>query len=158
MVFQFSDKFDGIGIICGIEDGAVVYLGFGEGETDSDVPEGELELWGRVRSELAEYFEGKRREFDIPIKYSGTDFQRLVWEGLRRIPYGQTRSYGELAEMIGRPGAARAVGGACNKNHICVIIPCHRVIGANRTLTGFGGGVEVKARLLEVEGKDFKKT
>ncbi len=157
MIYHFSDEFDGIGINCGIEDGFVVSLDFGEGEMDENAPPRVLALWDRARGELLEYFEGKRREFDLPLKYRGTDFQCLVWEGLKKIPYGQTRSYGGLAGMIGRPGAARAVGGACNKNPISIIIPCHRVIGADRTLTGFGGGLEIKTRLLELEGIDFRK-
>lgn len=102
-------------------------------------------------SELQEYFSGRRRRFSIDIKPEGTPFQRTVWRALRRVPYGKTVSYGELARRIGNPGASRAVGMANGANPIPIIIPCHRVIGANGDLTGFGGGLKVKRFLLELE-------
>lgn len=102
--------------------------------------------------QLEEYFRGERRNFDIPIRMEGTDFQRLVWDALRAIPYGETRSYAEIAAQIGRPRAVRAVGGANHHNPLPIVVPCHRVVGANGKLVGFGGGLEVKRRLLEIEG------
>lgn len=105
-----------------------------------------------VVAELEEYFRGERRDFSVPLAPRGTDFQRRVWDELRRIPYGQTISYRELAARIGRPAAVRAVGRANGTNPIPVIVPCHRVIGADGSLTGYGGGLETKRRLLELEG------
>jgi methylated-DNA-[protein]-cysteine S-methyltransferase len=105
-----------------------------------------------VRRQLAEYLAGRRRDFDLPLETGGTPFQRLCWEALRRIPYGATRTYGEMAREIGRPRAVRAVGHANHDNPIGVIIPCHRVIGANGSLTGYAGGLDMKRVLLELEG------
>jgi methylated-DNA-[protein]-cysteine S-methyltransferase len=106
----------------------------------------------QTKMELDEYFAGKRKKFSIPIDPSGTDFQQKVWRALRQIPYGETRSYGEQARMIGLPKASRAVGSANGKNPISIIVPCHRVIGTNGTLTGFGGGLKTKQALLAIEG------
>lgn len=101
--------------------------------------------------QLDEYFAGKRREFSIPIKTHGTDFQEKVWEALRTIPYGETRTYGQIATQVGNPKASRAVGGANHNNPILILTPCHRVIGADGSLTGFGGGLDVKEALLALE-------
>jgi methylated-DNA-[protein]-cysteine S-methyltransferase len=101
--------------------------------------------------ELQLYFAGTLRQFSIPLKPAGTAFQSSVWRGLTQIPYGRTCSYGELARVIGRPRAVRAVGGACGRNPIGILIPCHRVVGADGGLTGFGGGVATKAMLLALE-------
>jgi methylated-DNA-[protein]-cysteine S-methyltransferase len=103
--------------------------------------------------ELEEYFSGSRRGFTVRLDFSGTEFQNKVWNALRTIPFGQTRSYGEIANQIGRSKAVRAVGAANGRNPIPIIVPCHRVIGADGTLTGFGGGLENKARLLALEGR-----
>jgi len=105
-----------------------------------------------VRRQLDEYLAGRRRDFDLPLDPRGTEFQRLCWNALQEIPYGETRSYGQQARIIGRPQAARAVGLANHDNPIGVIIPCHRVIGANGSLTGYAGGLEMKRKLLELEG------
>jgi methylated-DNA-[protein]-cysteine S-methyltransferase len=105
-----------------------------------------------ARRQLDEYLAGRRRDFDVPLDFGGTPFQRLCWEGLLRIPYGETRSYGQMAREIGRPAAVRAVGHANHDNPIGVIIPCHRVIGANGSLTGYAGGLDMKRLLLELEG------
>ncbi|RFU86517.1 methylated-DNA--[protein]-cysteine S-methyltransferase [Streptomyces triticagri] len=101
--------------------------------------------------QLHAYFAGERTDFDLPLSLLGTDFQRTVWAELRRIPYGERRSYGELAESIGAPAAARAVGLANGKNPIGIIVPCHRVVGADGSLTGYGGGLARKQRLLDFE-------
>lgn len=104
-----------------------------------------------LRRQLGEYFAGERREFELDLAPSGTQFQLSVWRELRAIPYGETASYGEIAAAVGQPGAARAVGGANNRNPIAIVVPCHRVIGANGTLTGYGGGLPRKQRLLALE-------
>jgi len=101
--------------------------------------------------QLKEYFTGKRKKFDIPLNPQGTDFQRSVWKALQEIPYGKTRSYKQIAKAIGNPKACRAVGMANNKNPIWILIPCHRVIGTDGALTGYGGGLEMKKRLLNIE-------
>jgi len=101
--------------------------------------------------ELAEYFAGTRRQFDVPVVTAGTEFQQAAWRVLRGIPYGQTINYGEQARRLGKPSAVRAVGGANGKNPVGIIVPCHRVIGADGSLTGFGGGMSAKAWLLEHE-------
>ena len=105
----------------------------------------------RVRAQLEEYFAGRRTTFDLPLVLNGSPFQRRVWGALQDIPYGETVSYGELARRVGAPSAARAVGVANRENPVAVIVPCHRVIGADGSLTGFGGGLERKRLLLELE-------
>ncbi|MBV1790570.1 methylated-DNA--[protein]-cysteine S-methyltransferase [Marinobacterium sp. D7] len=102
--------------------------------------------------QISEYFAGKRQSFDIPLAPQGTEFQRRVWQGLCDIPFGETRSYGDLATAIGKPKAARAVGMANNRNPIAIVIPCHRVIGADGALVGYGGGLNIKQLLLRLEG------
>lgn len=102
-------------------------------------------------SELQEYLEGRRREFTVPLHPQGTDFQLRVWQVLRTIPYGKTWSYKQVATAAGNPNASRAVGMANNRNPIAIIIPCHRVIGANGRLVGYAGGLDVKEKLLEIE-------
>ena len=109
------------------------------------------EPFGRLRAQLDEYFTGARREFDLALAPRGSEFQLRVWEALREIPYGETESYGELAARIGRPGSARAVGAANGQNPIAVVVPCHRVIGASGSLTGYAGGLERKRLLLDLE-------
>lgn len=105
--------------------------------------------------QLQEYFNGSRREFDIPFATRGTPFQQRVWDELCRIPYGQTCTYGEIAAAIGKPGAARAVGMACNRNPIWLLIPCHRVVGSGGALTGYEGGLEMKRALLDLERNNY---
>ena len=104
------------------------------------------------RAQLDEYFAGERTEFDFPMRLEGAQFDRLVWKQLEAIPYGTTTTYGEIAERIGRPGRARAVGAANGRNPIAIVVPCHRVIGAGGKLTGYGGGLERKRELLVLEG------
>ena len=108
---------------------------------------------GAAMRQLREYFAGRRSEFELPLAPEGTEFQRTVWNRLREIPYGETISYGELAKRVGNPKASRAVGAANGQNPIPIVIPCHRVIGANGKLTGFGGGLPVKEALLALEAK-----
>lgn len=118
-----------------------------------------MKIWRRddsvfesVFKQLAAYFAGELVQFDVPLRFSGTDFQKKVWTALLDIPFGQTWSYGQLANEIKRPTASRAVGAANGANPIPIIIPCHRVIGADKALTGFGGGLETKEFLLRHEG------
>ena len=113
------------------------------------------ELTDRAARQLGEYFAGERREFDLPLNPRGTDFQRRVWDALLRIPYGETRSYRQQAESLGDLKAIRAVGRANGANPIAVVVPCHRVIGADGSLTGYAGGLDIKARLLTLEGARF---
>lgn len=102
--------------------------------------------------QLERYFAGERTAFDLPLDFNGTDFQKSVWAALLAIPFGETRSYGEIAAQLGRPGASRAVGAANGRNPISIIAPCHRVVGSTGKLTGFAGGLEAKAFLLGLEG------
>lgn len=106
----------------------------------------------KAQQQLAEYFAGTRKEFELPIKASGTNFQQTVWQTLCKIPFGETWNYGQLATAIGNKNASRAVGAANGKNPISIIVPCHRVIGANGTLTGYAGGLTIKEWLLKHEG------
>ena len=101
--------------------------------------------------QIMEYFQGKRKDFDLPIYAPGTPFQTAVWHEISRIPYGQTRSYGQIAAILGKPKASRAVGQAANRNPLWIIVPCHRVVGKNQALTGYAGGLEIKQALLELE-------
>jgi len=118
----------------------------------SELEEKETKIHSLAIKELNEYFDGKRKVFTVPLLPQGTDFQLKVWDALRKIPYGQTASYKEIAVNIGNTNGQRAVGGANNKNKIPIFIPCHRVIGHNGDLVGFGGGLDVKEKLLQIEG------
>ncbi|MFE3262683.1 MULTISPECIES: methylated-DNA--[protein]-cysteine S-methyltransferase [unclassified Streptomyces] len=108
-------------------------------------------LLPEVKRQLTAYFAGDLKEFDLPMRLAGTAFQRSVWEQLVRIPYGEIRSYGELADALGNPKASRAVGLANGRNPVGIIVPCHRVVGADGSLTGYGGGLDRKRRLLDFE-------
>ncbi|BAO94186.1 methylated-DNA--protein-cysteine methyltransferase (plasmid) [Caballeronia insecticola] len=116
------------------------------------VESGDDRFLGTVESQLNEYFAGQRDRFDVPLHFEGTEFQRAVWTALLQIPYGETRTYGEIASQIRRPTAVRAVGAANGRNPISIIAPCHRVIGASGELTGFAGGLPAKETLLSLEG------
>jgi methylated-DNA-[protein]-cysteine S-methyltransferase len=107
----------------------------------------------KTANQLEEYFEGKRKTFDLPLTFHGTPFKTSIWETLLKIPYGETRSYGEIAAMINNPKASRAVGMANHMNQIAIIIPCHRVIGHDGSLVGYAGGLELKQKLLDLEKK-----
>ena len=115
-------------------------------ENDSSSP-----ILKEVSVQLDEYFAGDRREFSVPLNVAGTEFMEEVWNALVAIPYGQTKKYGEIAASVGRPKAARAVGMACNRNPIALIIPCHRVVGSKGSLVGFRGGIDIKEKLLALE-------
>jgi len=110
-------------------------------------------ILAETERQLTEYFAGRRKTFTVKLDFNGTDFQKSVWRALLKIPFGQTRSYGEIARSLGNPKAMRAVGAANGKNPISIIAPCHRVIGSAGQLTGFAGGLEVKATLLRLEGR-----
>lgn len=132
------------------EEGALVRCTFAEDAWPSDATRDDARC-SAAALQLEEYFAGTRRTFDMPLKLEGTPFQKEVWTALLEIPYGSTISYGELARRIGRPNAVRAVGAANGANPIPVIVPCHRVIGSNGTLTGYGGGLPRKQQLLALE-------
>jgi methylated-DNA-[protein]-cysteine S-methyltransferase len=143
------------------ENGALVWLHFTGGdhellaeedlEREGFVVEADGERTARARGELLEYCAGERREFGLPLALVGSEWQKAVWGALTRIPFGETRSYAEVAAMVGRPGAARAVGRANATNRLPVVVPCHRVIAADGTLGGFNGGLHLKVALLEHE-------
>jgi methylated-DNA-[protein]-cysteine S-methyltransferase len=123
--------------------------------TDGWAQDGTVAPLAAAVRQLSEYFAGSRREFDVPLRMQGTPFQQRVWRELTKIPHGETWSYGQLAKRIGNPSASRAVGLANGRNPIAVIVPCHRVIGADGTLTGYGGGLERKRWLLAHEGLGY---
>jgi len=122
---------------------------------DAGFEEGRSAVTDRAVAQLEEYFEGLRQEFDIPLLFAGTDFQKTVWRQLLTIPYGTTISYGEMARQIGMPKAVRAVANANGANSISIFAPCHRVIGSDGTLTGYGGGLAVKEFLLKLEKQNY---
>ncbi len=128
---------------------ALTRLDFAQNTQDTT----QLEIFTSTKQELDEYFIGKRKAFTIPLQTYGTPFQKQVWNALLTIPYGETRSYEEMAIQIGRPKACRAIGMANNRNSIGIIIPCHRVIGKDGTLVGYAGGLDKKIALLELEKK-----
>ena len=133
------------------ESGKITRIEIVSGENFS--PETETPLLLEAKKQLSEYFSGKRKSFDFPIEFSGTEFQKSVWRELLKIPFGETKTYGEIAAAIGKPKAARAVGSACNKNHILIAVPCHRVIGSGGKLTGFAWGTDMKKWLLGHEAQ-----
>jgi methylated-DNA-[protein]-cysteine S-methyltransferase len=127
------------------DDGALTRIDFGPGDTTDDP------RFDRVSTQLDEYFTGQRTAFDLPMRPRGSAFEQLVWAELLRIPYGETTSYGEIAQRIGHPGKARAVGHANARNPVAIVCPCHRVIGSDGSLTGYAGGLDAKRALLELE-------
>ena len=138
------------------EENALTMIGFPKGSMRRD-PEPDWiyneRPFGEAMRQLGEYFDGTRREFDLPLKLNGTEFQLDVLRELQQIPYGETTSYGAIAKSIGRPKASRAVGAANGRNPIPIIVPCHRVIGSTGDLTGFGGGIDTKEALLRLEAE-----
>lgn len=129
------------------DENGISSLDFVKSKKHSKIPEYLL----RAHKQLQEYFKGKRKKFDLKLNISGTDFQKLVWNELLKIPYGETKTYQDIAIGINNPKAMRAVGGANNKNKIPIIIPCHRVIGKNGSLVGFDSGLKIKKQLLNLE-------
>ena len=141
-----------VGKLCvGEEDGVIVRTTWSKIPTEYILEETELIL--QCKMQLDEYFRGERKTFDLPLAPKGTDFQKKVWNALKEIPYGETRTYGEIAAAVGNPKAARAVGMANNKNPIGIIIPCHRVVGVDGKLVGYAGGMDKKEWLLQLERK-----
>lgn len=133
------------------QDGAVIALKRADATAlPEDAPNALTEA---VCRQLDEYFAGTRTTFDFPLRLQGTAFQEKVWAALRDIPYGETRSYQQIAQAIGQPKACRAVGMANHRNPIYIVVPCHRVVGANGALTGYGGGLDMKKALLELEAR-----
>lgn len=132
-------------------DGAVTALHVAARYSMAHVPEGETPLLLEAKKQLSEYFRHERKAFHLPLKPSGTPFQKRVWEALLTIPYGETWSYRQVAAAVGNPKACRAVGNANSKNPIMIIIPCHRVIAADGSLGGYTGGLSIKTALLELE-------
>lgn len=130
--------------------GKIVAISFGKNEFCGTIKE--TEVLACCKAQLEEYFRGERKVFTVPLDPKGTEFQKKVWKALLDIPYGEVRSYGEIAAAIGNPKAVRAVGGANHVNPIPIIIPCHRVVAANRSLGGYAFGPEPKEKLLEIEG------
>ncbi|TKB45114.1 methylated-DNA--[protein]-cysteine S-methyltransferase [Thalassotalea mangrovi] len=152
----FESKFGDIAILA--NDQGLTQLSFQQGKVPIELKaeyQHTPEKFTQVCKQLTEYFDGKRTQFDVKLAPAGTQFQKQVWQALQQIPYGKTSSYGELATSINNPKAVRAVGTANGANKIAIIIPCHRVIGANKSLTGYAGGLDLKAKLLTLEGADF---
>ena len=131
---------------------AITDLFFGEDSPLTEYIINETELLKSAYKQLMEYFSGSRKIFDLPLAFEGTSFQQKVWKALLTIPYGQVRSYKDIAKQTGNEKACRAVGMANNRNSIGIIIPCHRVIGSNGKLVGYGGGLDIKRYLLQLEG------
>jgi methylated-DNA-[protein]-cysteine S-methyltransferase len=129
------------------DDRVLTRLGFGS----PSAPQGDAASLATAAIQLEQYFAGERADFELGIALEGTEFERRVWDAVRAIPYGETASYAEIAARIGRPGACRAVGRANARNPIAVVVPCHRVVGADGSLTGYAGGIEMKRALLELE-------
>lgn len=152
-VQQFAD---GPALRLAASDLGVRAIEFAKGERDVRPIAGERNdsnpLLIEVVRQLRAYFEGSLREFQLPLDFEGTDFQKLVWHQLTTIPYGETRSYSQIAGAIGRPRAVRAVGAANGANPVAIVVPCHRVIGTSGKLVGYGGGLPLKQRLLQLEG------
>ena len=155
MYYCYLDTPIGDLLLAGDEEGLSL-VGFPEGSMRRDPDPDWIyneKPFADARQQLSEYFDGERKEFDLPLHLSGTEFQLLVLEELKKIPYGETTSYGDIAKRIGRPNAMRAVGAANGRNPIPIIVPCHRVIGATGDLTGFGGGLGTKEALLRLEAE-----
>jgi O-6-methylguanine DNA methyltransferase len=138
-------------LLLAVSERGLIALEFGSGDIGESWVEAP-EKTAPLARQLEEYFAGRRRRFDLPLDVRGTEFQRRCWQELLKIPYGETRSYADIASAIGNPPAVRAVGLANGQNPIAIVVPCHRVIGSDGSLTGYGGGLEVKRRLLELEG------
>lgn len=135
----------------GCRDDSLVYLKIVDKQ---DTPNNPDSLSDKIYIQLAEYLKGERREFNLKLNMQGTDFQKKVWNALLTVPYGETRSYKDIATLVGNPKACRAVGMANRNNPIWIVVPCHRIIGENKTLTGYEGGIGMKQYLLELEKRN----
>ena len=133
------------------KEGAISNVFFENDKPPADFEKSETPLIKKAASQLEEYFDGKRKIFDLPLTFHGTAFKVKVWESLKTIPYGETRSYGEIAAIINNPKASRAVGRVNHTNQIAIIVPCHRVIGHDGKLVGYAGGLDLKQKLLDLE-------
>jgi len=141
------------------DDGGLCFISFAGKRRSVRPARGWTEIakpFAEVIRQLRAYFRGELQDFDVPLNMRGTPFQLRVWQGLREIPYGETTSYGKLARRIGEPDAVRAVGAANGSNPIPIIVPCHRVIGSNGSLTGYGGGLPIKEKLLALESRQLR--
>lgn len=148
-IFYYETPVGKIGVA---ENGrAITHIFFGDVESRPEANLNETALLKEAALQLQEYFEGRRKTFNLPLDPGGTPFQQKVWQALQEIPYGQTRSYKDIALAVGNSKASRAVGMANNRNPISIVIPCHRVIGSNGKLTGYGGGLHIKEYLLNLE-------
>jgi methylated-DNA-[protein]-cysteine S-methyltransferase len=148
-VFYYDTKIGKIGIA--EQEGSITDIFFGNEQLPAEPIEKETPIIKEAAKQLEEYFSGIRKDFDLPLSPKGTEFQLATWKALTTIPYGETRSYKQMAEQIGNTKACRAIGLANNRNPIAIVIPCHRVIGSKGTLVGYGGGLELKKYLLELE-------
>ncbi|MGD6817487.1 methylated-DNA--[protein]-cysteine S-methyltransferase [Metabacillus sp. 113a] len=156
----FAQVYTSIGKITIVSDGTDILEVLLPGSDLSRLPceEADFPVLEKAKTQMKEYFEGRRTEFDLPFKSEGTPFQMRVWEALKLIPYGSSLSYSEIAEKAGSPKAVRAVGQANKNNKLPIIVPCHRVIGKNKSLTGYAGSkTDLKAALLELEKTEYKK-
>lgn len=142
------------GVVIAATARGIARLDFMDNDQVSQLSQRPSDLTRTCRTQLEEYFAGHRQQFDLPLDAAGTDFQQQVWQALSGIPYGETRSYGELAEGLGRKGAQRAIGAANGRNPIAIIVPCHRVIGSDGSLTGYAGGIGRKQWLLAFEAQE----
>lgn len=150
-VFYYDTEIGVIGIA--EENGYISDMVFGkDGLIDAEIAE--TRLIKKAFGQISGYLSGTRKSFDLPLLVEGTEFQEKVWNELLKIPYGETRTYGQIAEAVGNPKAVRAVGAANNRNSLPILIPCHRVVGANGSLTGYSGGLDAKRKLLEIEEKN----
>lgn len=147
MVFAYYETALGL-LELGVSEARICMLRFADARSAPHMPSAVSE---QAAHEVQEYLAGMRRSFTVPVQLAGTAFRQACWRAVQQIPYGETRTYGEIAAALGKPGAARAVGAAMAANPVWLIVPCHRVLGANGTLTGYAGGTERKRRLLELE-------
>ncbi|NLT47414.1 MAG: methylated-DNA--[protein]-cysteine S-methyltransferase [Clostridiales bacterium] len=155
-VFYYETQLGRIGIA---DNGSsITDIFFADNETPVDAAgmvQKETPLIKEAGMQIMEYLDGDRKEFDLPLGVEGTPFQKAAWDALLTIPYGETRSYKQMAELVGNPKACRAIGLANNRNPISIVIPCHRVIGANGKLVGYGGGLHIKEQLLAIEKQNL---
>jgi methylated-DNA-[protein]-cysteine S-methyltransferase len=155
-VFYYETK---IGTMGFAENGKAItdifFKGIDAPKYEPEMVKEETPLIKKAAGQMLEYLEGRRKEFELPLDPGGTPFQKAAWDALLTIPYGETKSYKQMAEKVGKPKAFRAIGMANNRNPIAIVIPCHRVIGSNGSLIGYGGGLNIKEALLEIEKRNL---